>query len=153
MFKEIIVTEVLQCGDNFLFKHPCPICSEETLVGAFTDECGVCRFKFEKIFYTLPQTKSSWRLITGTRRKKTINKKMVLNLLEMQCHQCAYCGINLRIETYEVEHIVPLCAGGTNNISNLVLSCVRCNRIAASKVFKTFLDKRSYILNRREALE
>lgn len=33
-----------------------------------------------------------------------------------------------RIETMEIDHVVPVCRGGRNTAANLVLSCRRCNR-------------------------
>jgi 5-methylcytosine-specific restriction endonuclease McrA len=40
--------------------------------------------------------------------------------------RCAYCHKKSR--TLEMEHVVPLSKGGENTVSNIVPSCVRCNR-------------------------
>lgn len=47
--------------------------------------------------------------------------------LRKQYGLCAYCGIYI-VDTYEVDHIVPLAKGGTNWADNLVLACRTCNR-------------------------
>lgn len=55
--------------------------------------------------------------------------------LRRQVHQidrerCAYCHTPeaLTVTTFEVDHIVPLDAGGATVLENLCLSCPACNR-------------------------
>ena len=40
--------------------------------------------------------------------------------------KCAYCG-DTKAERYETDHIIPRSRGGTNRVSNLVVSCHDCN--------------------------
>jgi len=47
-------------------------------------------------------------------------------LLEKFKHRCAYCGKNN--VPLKVEHIIPKTRGGTNRISNLTISCEKCNQ-------------------------
>lgn len=48
----------------------------------------------------------------------------------LQTHPaCAYCG---RVAT-EVDHIIPVSAGGTNTIHNLAPACTACNRRKGAK--------------------
>jgi 5-methylcytosine-specific restriction endonuclease McrA len=57
-------------------------------------------------------------------------------LLEKWGRKCAYCG---RTEVpLEVEHIVPKSRGGSNRVSNLTLSCHKCNREKGSRTAKEF---------------
>lgn len=44
-------------------------------------------------------------------------------ILERDGHTCAYCG---RTAT-TVDHVIPKARGGTDDESNLVAACVRCN--------------------------
>lgn len=56
--------------------------------------------------------------------------------------KCYYCGDLLfsRFDKYyHVEHKTPLCRGGTNNISNIVLSCAECNHRKHTKTEAEFL--------------
>ena len=67
-------------------------------------------------------------------------------LLEKWNHQCAYCGktgIPL-----EIEHLVPKSRGGTNRISNLVISCRSCNQSKGVLDVQTFLKDRPEVLQR-----
>jgi hypothetical protein len=41
---------------------------------------------------------------------------------------CAYCGRKPPEVTLEVDHIIPIAGGGTDNTENLVTACVDCNR-------------------------
>jgi 5-methylcytosine-specific restriction endonuclease McrA len=49
-------------------------------------------------------------------------------LLKRFKFRCAYCGVTLTAKTRSLDHRVPLIRGGTNDLSNLVPSCLRCNQ-------------------------
>lgn len=51
--------------------------------------------------------------------------------------KCAYCGVECG-EKYHIDHIVPLCKGGTNEIDNLSLSCPMCNWKKGKKLVDEF---------------
>ncbi|MDF5723632.1 MAG: RNA-guided endonuclease IscB [Rhizonema sp. PD37] len=60
-------------------------------------------------------------------------------LLEKWRRQCAYCGAeNIPLQ---VEHIQPRAKGGSNRLSNLTLSCEKCNTKKGVKDIKDFLKK------------
>jgi 5-methylcytosine-specific restriction endonuclease McrA len=60
-------------------------------------------------------------------------------LLEKWGRQCAYCGV--KDVPFQVEHIHPRSKGGTNSITNLTLSCEKCNTKKGTKDIKDFLKK------------
>ena len=41
--------------------------------------------------------------------------------------RCSYCGTNISIDGFAVDHFVPLAKGGTNDFDNLMPSCAECN--------------------------
>ena len=47
-------------------------------------------------------------------------------LLERQRGKCVYCGVDIR-KGYHVDHITALARGGSNWISNIQLTCAKCN--------------------------
>jgi 5-methylcytosine-specific restriction endonuclease McrA len=47
-------------------------------------------------------------------------------ILVRQERQCAICGDELK-KRFDVDHIVPLCQGGTNDASNLRALCQPCH--------------------------
>ena len=56
-------------------------------------------------------------------------KTQVAELWEFFGSACAYCGNPLRKSQRQghVDHLIPTSGGGTNHISNRVLSCGTCN--------------------------
>lgn len=145
------VSEAVQVGDTYLIKFVCPACNERPLTYWKSPICDYCETDFADHILYFPETRSNWRLVTGTKRKcsNRISKKLVQAIFQMQEGLCAYCGQDLRESNYHVEHIIPLSFGGTNNHSNLCLACPKCNLIAGSLVFPDFYEKRDYIISRR----
>jgi 5-methylcytosine-specific restriction endonuclease McrA len=66
-------------------------------------------------------------------------------LLKAHDGRCAYCGSTGRIEA---DHRVPLCRGGSNEISNIIPACRPCNR---RKHRKTELEFRALLAAERAA--
>lgn len=67
-------------------------------------------------------------------------------LLEKWGRKCIYCdkvGVPL-----EVEHIHPKSKGGSNRVSNLTLSCNKCNQKKGNKPIQQFLKKKPELLKR-----
>lgn len=62
-------------------------------------------------------------------------------LLEKWGRQCAYCGV--KDVPLQIEHIHPRSKGGSNSITNLTLSCEKCNTKKGTKDIKDFLKKDS----------
>ncbi len=60
-------------------------------------------------------------------------------LLEKWNRECAYCGI--KDVPLQIEHIHPRAKGGSNSITNLTLSCEKCNAKKGTKDIKDFLKK------------
>ncbi|MEH2297005.1 RNA-guided endonuclease IscB [Nostoc sp.] len=60
-------------------------------------------------------------------------------LLEKWNRECAYCGA--KDVPFQIEHIHPRAKGGSNSITNLTLSCEKCNVKKGTKDIKEFLKK------------
>ena len=56
-------------------------------------------------------------------------RKEVQAIWQFFCSQCAYCGkeINKARKEGHIDHLVSSARGGSNNVSNRVLSCATCN--------------------------
>ena len=52
--------------------------------------------------------------------------------------RCTYCG-TAKAERYELDHIIPRSRGGTNRVSNLVVSCQSCNITKGNMSIEDFL--------------
>lgn len=55
--------------------------------------------------------------------------------------ECHYCGARLDRSSATLDHIIPRAAGGTNHLSNLLLSCAGCNRKKGAKKYRNFIKK------------
>lgn len=63
--------------------------------------------------------------------------------------RCGYCGIGLGISEFQVDHIYPLCRGGSNLDNNLVAACPYCNK---SKGKMTVVEFKIYVLDQAEKI-
>jgi 5-methylcytosine-specific restriction endonuclease McrA len=54
-----------------------------------------------------------------------VRKKMKELVFMRDIHECKYCGST---ENLEIDHIIPLAKGGTNELDNLQILCKKCNR-------------------------
>ena len=70
-------------------------------------------------------------------------------LLEKFGRKCVYC--DKQDLPLQIEHIYPRAKGGSNRISNLTLSCERCNIKKGTKDIKDFLKKEPERLKKIEA--
>lgn len=60
------------------------------------------------------------------RKRKSIPKKIRLQVFNKFKGHCAYCGIALP-NRWHVDHLEPVERGGTDRLSNLMPSCISCN--------------------------
>lgn len=65
-------------------------------------------------------------------------------MLEKWHRKCAYCGATDR--RLEIEHIVAKSKGGSNRVSNLTLSCTKCNSSKGNKTIEQFLKNKPELL-------
>lgn len=61
-------------------------------------------------------------------------------LLHGQKGRCWWCGIKVN-DHYHVDHRLPISKGGSNDKSNLVISCAPCNRRKGAKMPWEFMGR------------
>ena len=82
-------------------------------------------------------------------RMRYVSAKKRVEVLERDKHECVYCGADLCVVPLAIDHIVPVSAGGTNDVSNLQATCRTCN--ARKKNFRNSDGEiREYLDRRRE---
>ncbi|MBE6749177.1 MAG: HNH endonuclease [Ruminococcaceae bacterium] len=69
------------------------------------------------------------------KRKHMPHNEVVARLLERDGNQCSICGVELQHSNCTIEHILPVCYGGSDELSNLQLCCCDCNHIKTNKPF------------------
>lgn len=57
-----------------------------------------------------------------------IGKKVRFEVFKRDGFCCVYCGSSPAESELEVDHIIPKCKGGSDDIANLATSCFKCNR-------------------------
>jgi 5-methylcytosine-specific restriction endonuclease McrA len=89
----------------------------------------------------------------GKKSRKLRNQKMcraggaykqsdVDRIFKIQNGRCYYCKAELKAKpAYEVDHIIPLADNGTNWVSNLALTCKKCNSAKGAMSKKAFWAK------------
>lgn len=61
-------------------------------------------------------------------KQKKINVKLKKRLFgHLFMAPCCYCKHVFLVDTLTIEHVTPLCLGGTNDPSNIALACEPCN--------------------------
>lgn len=58
---------------------------------------------------------------------------------ERDGYTCRYCGTPVTPYTATLDHLVPMAAGGTNGLDNLVTACLACNTRKGKKPLGDFL--------------
>jgi hypothetical protein len=61
-------------------------------------------------------------------KRKSISKKLRFEIFKKNNFTCQYCGKSSPDIILEVDHILPISKGGTNDLLNLITSCFDCNR-------------------------
>ena len=64
----------------------------------------------------------------GLSRRKSLTKKLRFEIFKRDGFKCQYCGNTINESVLEVDHIVPVAEGGSNDEENLITSCFDCNR-------------------------
>ena len=65
--------------------------------------------------------------------RKKISKTTRFEIFKRDKFTCQYCGRSSPEVILEVDHIIPVSKGGTNDIMNLITSCKDCNRGKSDK--------------------
>ena len=87
------------------------------------------------------RVKNNRRYAAKLNAKGTHTAEQVLLLLEKQDNRCFYCKTELK--KWHQEHKVPLCRGGSDDISNIVISCPTCNLKKNTMTAEEFLRRKT----------
>ena len=55
--------------------------------------------------------------------------------------KCAYCGSQIEMKSFQVDHIIPRSRGGDNKIENLHPCCKECNEAKGKVSIQGFRDR------------
>lgn len=60
-------------------------------------------------------------------KRKYISKKIRFEIFNRDGFTCHYCGAHPPESILQIDHIIPVSKGGTNDPENLITSCQSCN--------------------------
>ena len=63
-----------------------------------------------------------------------ISPKLRFEVFERDKYVCQYCGACGPDVELEIDHVIPVSRGGTDDINNLKTACLKCNRGKGDKV-------------------
>jgi hypothetical protein len=72
----------------------------------------------------------------------TVPLKLRFEVFKRDNFTCQYCGRKTPEVILELEHIIPLSKGGTDELDNLTTSCFECNRGKGASLLDTILKDR-----------
>ena len=79
------------------------------------------------LIWVMLRTRSNERRIRPTRRV-TWPKGLKQDLMERQDNTCVYCGYRRIARTLDIDHMIPVVRGGSNDERNLQVICRPCNQ-------------------------
>lgn len=91
--------------------------------------------------------------------REALSKKIRFEVFKRDKFTCQYCGKSSPDVVLEVDHIVPVAEGGTNDIENLITACFDCNRgkgkreLTDDAVIKKQKKELDHLQERRENLQ
>lgn len=76
-------------------------------------------------------------------------------ILERDDYVCRYCGLDGKASfenamIMRVDFVLPRARKGKKTPENLVACCIPCNTIKGTKVFRSFDEAKSFVLEKRE---
>lgn len=71
--------------------------------------------------------------------RKPIGKRLRFSIFTRDGFTCRYCGKQSDSVTLHVDHIIPVCQGGTNDEENLITACIECNQGKAGRTISQSL--------------
>lgn len=92
-------------------------------------------------------------------KRKALPKKLRFEVFKRDSFTCQYCGRMAPDVVLEVDHIVPVAEGGTNDIMNLITSCHDCNsgkgkrKLSENEEVKKQQDMLKELNEKREQIE
>ena len=134
---------------EFFHEHGvCRFCGASVDLSLSRCDCGKPRGKFNHLVVRFPTSLDSshfkklyereWRRVSNAKRAQMVrengghfSKKDIPGMHAAQRGLCYFCGtpIELTSNSLHVDHYVPIVKGGKNDLSNMVLTCAKCNML------------------------
>jgi len=97
-------------------------------------EDGVCNI-FGHICPVFFSAESITETESERRRGRYIPFATKMRIVRRDNHTCQICGVHLRDDEVEFDHIIPISRGGSSEEHNVRLTCYDCNRDKKDKIY------------------
>jgi hypothetical protein len=98
-------------------------------------------------------------VVIERKQREPLSKKIRFEVFKRDSFKCQYCGRSAPDVILNVDHIIPVVAGGTNDIMNLITSCFDCNsgkgarQLSDNTIIQKQYNELEKLNERREQLE
>ena len=87
------------------------------------------------VFSHLDKKKISKFYVEKKKRRVPISNKLRFEIFQRDKFTCKYCGRSIDDGiTLEIDHVIPIAEGGTDEFKNLVTACKECNNGKSNKI-------------------
>lgn len=77
------------------------------------------------------------------RTRKNISSTLQKEVYARDGLKCRYCGFKHKSALkFNIDHVIPVAKGGTEELSNLVVSCKKCNQAKGTKIWEVKVKPR-----------
>lgn len=89
--------------------------------------------KYNKEYRSTPESRERYKALEQNRRARkravggTHTHEQIREQYDRQKSKCYYCIKKIAWGKHHIDHVIPLSRGGSNDISNLVIACQKCN--------------------------
>lgn len=111
------------------------ISGENAVSKLFADNCDTVVDYGKQIKTTNPNFKMMWPAVIVRREYVHRTQRPVLSkssLFYRDKGHCAYCGIQLTLDTITRDHVIPMSRGGKDDWDNVVACCPTCNYLKSN---------------------
>ena len=70
-------------------------------------------------------------------QRQCFSKKQLMKIFLSCNYQCSYCFSKKQLG---IDHVIPLCRGGKDTLSNLTVACMQCNRMKARRLLEEWFS-------------
>lgn len=81
--------------------------------------------------------------------RKPISTRKRFEIFKRDSFTCQYCGVKPPKTPLEVDHIIPVSKGGTNDEHNLITACFDCNRGKSNIIADVNLSQIDVIMEKK----
>lgn len=92
------------------------------VIREYIDEVNQSKGKPSKV------KKAKKKSATKPKKSRYISSTVRFAILNRDNYRCVACGANAKETKLQIDHIIPVSKGGSNNLENLQTLCVDCNR-------------------------